>query len=80
MHFLRSFVADEKNLFGVCAALGHDFGFNPLYLRLVFAMLLLTNPPAVVGAYVVLGVVVFVAHTLFPGSRRGRVRGEAEPA
>ena len=66
MQFLRSFVADERNLLGVCAALGSDFGFNPLYLRLVFAILLLWNPPVIVGAYVFTALVVALSHWLFP--------------
>ena len=66
MQFLRSFVADESNLLGVCAALGYDFGFNPLYLRLVFAILLLWNPPVIIGAYVFTALIVALAYGLFP--------------
>ncbi len=72
MQFLWSFIADENNLFGVCAALGYDFGFNPLYLRLVFAILLLWNPPAIVGAYVCTGLVVALSHWLFPDRRENQ--------
>lgn len=66
MQFLRSFVADERNLLGVCAALGYDFGFNPLYLRLVFAILLLWNPPVIIGTYVFTALVVALSHWAFP--------------
>jgi phage shock protein C len=80
MKFLWSFVADEKNLFGVCAALGYDFGFNPLYLRLVFAILLIWNPPVIVGAYVFTGFVVAVSHWLFPDRRGNRALSGPVPA
>lgn len=61
-----SFLSDERNLFGVCAALGHDFGFNPLFLRVVLGVSLLWNPEVVISAYLVTGVVVYLSHWLFP--------------
>ena len=70
MRILPSFVTDEKNLLGVCAALGHDFGFNPLYLRLTLAVLLLWNPVVVVGAYLFTGLAVAVSYWLFPEGGR----------
>ena len=80
MQFLWSFVADEKNLFGVCAALGYDFGFNPLYLRLVFAILLLWNPLLIIGAYVLTGLVVTLSHWLFPDRGGNQVLSDMIPA
>ncbi|MFO1241519.1 MAG: PspC domain-containing protein [Sphingomonadaceae bacterium] len=69
MQQVRSFITDERNLLGICAALGHDFGFNPLFLRLIFGVSLLWNPEAVIIAYACAGVFVLVSHLLFPGSR-----------
>lgn len=69
MQLFRSFITDERNLFGVCAALGHDFGFNPLFLRLVLGVSLLWNPVVVISAYALAGAFVLVSHLLFPGSR-----------
>ena len=69
MQQLRSFITDERNLLGVCAALGHDFGFNPLFLRLILGISLLWNPEAVIIAYACAGAFVLVSHLLFPGSR-----------
>lgn len=74
MQQFRSFITDERNLLGVCAALGHDFGFNPLLLRLVFGISLLWNPEAVIIAYACAGAFVLVSHLLFPGSRAKRAR------
>ncbi|VXD03002.1 PspC domain-containing protein [Sphingomonas sp. 8AM] len=58
--------APRDNLFGVCAALGEDFGFNPLWLRLGFAMALLFSLEKVLIAYVALGVLVLASRLLFP--------------
>ena len=69
MQQFRSFITDERNLLGVCAALGHDFGFNPLFLRLIFGISLLWSPEAVIIAYACSGAFVLVSHLLFPGSR-----------
>lgn len=66
------------NLFGVCAAIGEDLGFNPLYLRITFGVLLLWNPVAVLGTYAFLGVAVLISRLLFPKkSRKAAVKGAA---
>lgn len=59
-----------KNIFGVCACIAEDFGFNALWLRLVFAVALLWNPTAVIAAYAVLGVIVLVSRLIAPDRRR----------
>lgn len=56
-------------LFGVCQGLGEDLGFNPNWLRVAFAVLLLANPTMVVGTYVALAVVVFVSRVIAPDRR-----------
>jgi phage shock protein PspC (stress-responsive transcriptional regulator) len=48
----------DDTFFGVCEALGEDFGFNSNWLRLVFGVSLLWNPTVVVAAYLGLGVLV----------------------
>lgn len=58
------------NLLGICACLGEDLGFNPLYLRIALAGGLLWNPWAMVGAYAAAGVVVLATRLLFPNPRR----------
>ena len=47
--------APKDHLFGVCAALGEDFGFNPLWLRIGFAVALLFDLEHVLMAYAALG-------------------------
>lgn len=63
-------VRQEDNIFGVCAALGQDFGFNPLWLRLAFGAALLFNPVAVISTYAVAGIIVAVSRLLYPNRRR----------
>lgn len=61
-----SIIARDDTLFGVCFALGQDFGFNPLYLRILFAIVLFWSPAAAFGGYAVLGAVVAVSRWLAP--------------
>lgn len=56
---------------GVCQAIGQDFGFNPDWLRVVFASALLFNPTLVLGIYGALAVVVLASRLLFPARRAG---------
>ena len=53
-------------LLGVCEAVGQDLGFNPSWLRIAFAALLLWNPEVVVVAYLGLGLVVALTRWFFP--------------
>jgi phage shock protein PspC (stress-responsive transcriptional regulator) len=56
----------DDTLLGICEGIGHDFGFNPLWLRLAFAVTLLFSPVAVIGTYLALGLVVALTHWLYP--------------
>jgi phage shock protein C len=51
---------------GVCEAIGQDFGFNPNWLRIAFAPLIIISPVATIGAYLALGGVVAASRWLFP--------------
>ncbi|WP_277978666.1 PspC domain-containing protein [Sphingomonas phyllosphaerae] len=62
--------APRDNLFGVCAAVGADLGFNPLWLRAAFAGALLFSLEAVIATYAALGVIVLASRLLFPDRRR----------
>jgi len=48
----------NDTILGVCEALGQDFGFNPLYLRLAFIAPLFIAPAATIAGYVGLGAIV----------------------
>ena len=64
-----SVFARDHTIFGVCEALGEDFGFNPMFLRVPLAVLLLLNPVAVIGTYLAAGVVVFLTRWISPNPR-----------
>ena len=68
----------SDTMFGVCEALGEDFGFNPIYLRLALAVLLIPFPLPVMAAYVTAGIVVALSRLVFPAPRRA-APSEAAP-
>lgn len=53
-------------ILGVCEALGDDFGFNPLYLRIAFAGGLFFSATWVIAAYLGLGAIVAVSRWMSP--------------
>lgn len=61
--------APKDSLFGVCAAIGADFGFNPLWLRIAFASALLFSLEGVIAAYAALGLVVLVSRLVAPSRK-----------
>ena len=73
--------AREDTMFGVCQAIGQDFGFNPVYLRIAFAVPVLFNPLAALGAYVAAAVLVVFSRLLVPSTpyRWSRRRKAAAP-
>jgi phage shock protein C len=68
----------DDNILGICQAVGDDFGFNPLWLRIAFAALLIFQPAAVVGAYLGLGLVVAFSRWLVPNPRQAAETGAAQ--
>ena len=56
----------NDTILGVCEAIGHDFGFNPLWLRLAFIAPIFFAPYAAVGAYLGLGVIVAATRYFAP--------------
>jgi phage shock protein C len=70
----------DDTAFGVCAAIGEDFGFNPLFLRFAFAGFLFFNPMAAIASYLALGVVVLVSRLVAPNPRMASEPAAALPA
>jgi phage shock protein PspC (stress-responsive transcriptional regulator) len=64
-------------IFGVCEAIGEDFGFNPVLLRVPFAATVLWSPIVAIGAYFALAAVVLASRLLFP--QRAGEAVEAKP-
>ena len=59
----------SHTIIGVCEAIGEDFGFNPVFLRIPFAASVMWNPLIAIGAYFALGAVVFGSRLLFPKAK-----------
>ena len=67
-------------IFGVCEAIGEDFGFNPVLLRVAFAATVLWSPMIAIGTYFALGAVVLASRLLFPQREVGTVAAKPEMA
>ncbi len=59
--FLRN-----DTIFGVCEAIGQDFGFHPNWLRVTLALGLFWNATYVIAGYLAAGAVVALSRWLFP--------------
>ncbi len=59
-------IVRDDTLLGACYAIGEDFGFNPFYLRLLFAIGLLGFPAAALTAYAALTALVTLTRWLVP--------------
>lgn len=56
-------------ILGVCEGIGQDFGFNPNWLRVLFAATFYWSPAGVIGAYLALGVLVAFSRLVAPSPR-----------
>ena len=64
----------QDNLLGVCHAIGDAFGFNPLYLRLMFMLAVMLNAQAALIAYAVGAAAVLAAKlATYRGTRQRKV-------
>jgi len=70
----------QHTILGVCEAIGEDFGFNPIWVRVPFAASVLISPTMAVGAYLALGAVVMLSRVLFPRPKAAKVEIVVEPA
>ena len=59
----------SHTILGACEAVGEDFGFNPVLLRIPFAAMVLYSAVWAIGAYFALGAVVLVSRFFFPKSK-----------
>ena len=63
----------SHTILGVCEAIGEDFGFNPVFLRIPLAALVIYSPLLAFGIYFGLGAVVLASRLLFPTPRETSV-------
>jgi len=68
----------EDTMLGICEAIGEDFRFNPLLLRVAFGVGLFLNPFMTIGAYLAAGAVVLLSRLIVPNPRRPKVAAVAE--
>jgi phage shock protein C len=61
-----SIIARDDTLLGVCFALGEDFGFNPVYLRVPLGAIVLWSLPLALAAYAALGLLVALSRWMAP--------------
>ena len=66
----ESLIRRDDTFLGVCQALGEDFGFNPVFLRIAFAAPLIFAPMLVIEIYLGLGVLVLASRLLAPRPKR----------
>ena len=59
----------NHTILGVCEGIGEDFGFNPIFLRIPLAAMVIVNPLWAFGAYFALGAIVLVSRLLFPAAK-----------
>jgi len=67
----------SHTILGVCEAIGEDFGFNPVFLRIPLAAAVIWSPLVAFGTYFGLGAVVLASRLLFP---RGKSAGQVSSA
>ena len=70
----------SHTILGVCEAIGEDFGFNPTFLRVPFAAIVLYSPVIAIGAYLALGAVVLVSRLLAPKPKMVATDIQSEPS
>ena len=56
----------NDTILGVCEAIGQDFGFNPLWLRLAFVVPVFLSPMLAIGGYLALGAIVAATRHFAP--------------
>ncbi len=70
----------SHTILGVCEAIGEDFGFSPIFLRVPFAASVLYSPMWAIIGYLALGAVVLGSRLLFPKPRSASAAKQTEAA
>jgi len=70
MEAAPSLIRRDDTFFGICQALGEDFGFNPVFLRIAFALPVIYAPMLTIAVYLGLGVIVLASRLLAPRPKR----------
>jgi phage shock protein C len=70
----------SHTILGVCEAVGEDFGFNPVLLRIPFAASVIYSPMLAIGVYLALGVAVLASRFFFPRAKTAAETGYEQSA
>ncbi len=73
----RSILVRDDTLLGFCFAVAQDFGFDPLWLRILLAVVLFWSPMGAFGAYAALGAIVALSRWLAPDLAPAEAAAEA---
>jgi phage shock protein PspC (stress-responsive transcriptional regulator) len=76
----NSIIARDDTLLGVCHAIGEDFGFNPLWLRILFAAVLFFSPIGAFAGYAGLGAIVAFSRWMAPNPAKAESDAASECA
>ena len=69
----------SHTILGVCEAIGEDFGFNPVFLRIPLAAMVIWSPMVAFSLYFGLGAVVLASRLLAPKAQPEAVEVREEP-
>jgi len=69
--------AAKDNLLGICHAIGEDFGFNPIFVRIPLAVGIIFSAKWTLIAYAAMGVMVLASRLLV---RKPKAAKAARPA
>ena len=75
-----SIVSRDDTMFGACHAMGEDFGFNPVWLRLLFALLLFFHLPIAIASYAALTLIMIAVRVLVADPAEAEEQAEAPEA
>jgi phage shock protein C len=70
----------SHTILGVCEAIGEDFGFNPVFLRIPFAASVIYSPTMAIAVYLALGAFVLGSRLLFPKAKTVTAATEQQQA
>jgi len=70
----------RDTMFGICEAVGQDFGINPTWLRIAFIAPLFFFPFQTFAVYFGLGAVVFASRLIFPAKKAAAQPAAIAPA
>jgi len=76
----NSVIARDDTLLGACYAIGEDFGFNPLYLRILFAIAIFWSPAITFATYAALTALVTLTRWLVPNPPSAEPESAVEEA